>query len=476
MKKIRKSYLLLSVLSLLTACTVDSIENTNEDEANYKLEDNIYNYKKENNDIIVIEDIIVFPEPNGLVQVQIDTLGKDLPESKEDGDLPVIFTFTAGGTTVNTYGKIKVQGSSTAIWPKKNWTLKFYSNEARTERLRLKIGDSVPARKWIAKAEWLDPTLLRNSLSFKLWEDMIQSRNEFPQNEVDNAWIGNNDMVNGVQTGAQGFPHTHPVHIEINDKHYGISMLLLGHEPDNFNINKNNPEHIYMEFDARGGKDQTKSWEKLSVEGIGTWVNSYYPEENEFSDDQLDAINTLSKVINGTQNNFEENFDKHFDQTNMIDYLLFLEMIYDWDALAQDAEIVTYDLNKWYFLPWDKDTTFGMYWDESGLLEDSEIKLLIDYNTEQATQKPWYKAYQAFTPEVEARYAQLRDENIFSVQNIYQLTGEITKKIPKELWVAEKERWEDEGRPSLDETSTSQVISWFEKRLEMLDEHFNYNS
>lgn len=462
MKTITKNYLFLIIL-LLTACNVDKeSENIRENEVSYALEDTIYNYKKENNDIIVLDNILTFPEPNGLIQVQIDTLGKDLPESKGDGDLPVIFTFTAGGATVNTYGKIKVQGSSTSKWPKKNWTLKFYANEARTERLRVKIGDSVPAKKWIAKAEWLDPTLLRSSVSFKLWESMVQSRNDFPQYEVDNAWIGNNNMPDGIQTGARGFPLTHPIHVEINDRHYGISMLILGHEPDNFNIDKNNPEHVYMEFDARGGEDSTKSWEKFSMDGVGTWINSYHPEDNEFTEKQLTAIGALSEAINGTQNDFEENFTKHFDKYNMIDYLLFLEMI-------------TYDLEKWYILPWDKDTTFGMFWDESGIIEGSATRLLIDYDTELVTQKLWYKTYHAFAPEVEARYAQLRDENIFSVQNLHRLTGEITKKIPKEIWQAEYEKWSEEGRPSLDETSTSQIISWFGERLEMLDVHFNYN-
>lgn len=475
MKKVKNNYLLIVILLFLTACTIDKENNIeHEDELISELEDTVYNYKKENNDIIMLDKIVTFPEPSGLIQVQIDTLGKELPESKDEGDLPVIFTFTAGGASVNTYGAIKVQGSSTAKWPKKNWTLKFYANEARTERLRVKIGDSVPAKKWIAKAEWLDPTLLRNSVSFKLWESMVQSRDEFPQYEVDNAWLGNNNMVDGIQTGAKGFPPSHPIHVEVNDRHYGISMLILGHEPDNFNINKDNPKHVYMEFDARGGEDSTKSWEKFSIDGVGRWINSYHPEDNEFTENQLAAIGALSEVINGTQDNFEEKFTKHFDKSNMIDYLLFLEMIYDWDATAQDAEMITYDLEKWYILPWDKDTTFGMFWDESGIIEGSATKLLIDYESEHVTQKPWYKTYHAFTPEVEARYAQLRDENIFSVQNLHELTGEITKKIPKEIWQAEQHRWEEESRPSLDETSTSQIISWFEERLEMLDKHFNY--
>ena len=430
--------------------------------------------KFKGSNIIIHEDIIIFPEPTCLIDIQIDTLGNPLPNSKAEGDLPVMLTFTAEGASLNSYGKIKVQGSSTAIWPKKNWTLKFYSDEERTKELRLKIGNSIASDKWIAKAEWIDPTMLRNALSYRLWEGMVKSRKDFPQYEVDYAWIGKNNMYEGVQTGAQGFPRTYPAIVKVNGNHYGISLVILGHDPRNFNIDKDNPKHMYMEFDARFGYTSVKTWDKFSVEGIGQWIDGYYPKNEDMSEEQREAIDALDRLINGSLDNFIENFDKHLDKRNMIDMFLFMEAIYDWDAVAQDIEMVTYDLEKWYMLPWDKDTSFGLFYDGSGLLENRVTSILIDCESEDPAQKPWYKTYHAFKPELEARYAELRNENIFSAHYLYKTAGEITKKIPKDIWEAERVRWEKDGRPSLDETSTYQVISWFEKRLEMLDEHFNY--
>lgn len=439
------------------------------------VEENGVSYSGNSSSLIILENIAIFPEPNGLIQVQIDTLGKPLPASKSEGDLPVILSFIAGGVTLETYGEIKVQGTSTERWPKKNWSLKFYSDKNRSEKLLIKIGDSVASDQWIAKAEWLDPTMLRNALSYRLWEAMVKSRNVFPQYEVDHAWLGKDNMLEGVQTCAQGFPKSHPIHVKVNGEHYGISMLILGHDPRNFNIDKNNPEHVYMEFDARGGYTDLQTWEKFSAEGIGEWLEGYQPQTEDFSEEQRAAIDALGAMLNGSQSNFEKNFDKYLDKVNMIDMLLFLEMIYDWDAVSQDIEMVTYNLGKWYMLPWDKDTAFGMWWDGTGLIKNSATKLLIDYQKENPIQKPWYKTYHAFKPEVEARYAQLRRDNIFSVQGLYELAGTITKKIPEEMWAAEKARWEKDGRPSLAETGTFQIISWFEERLVVLDTHFHYS-
>lgn len=433
-----------------------------------------FNFEAESNGIITYKDIVIFPEPNGLVQIQIDTGGKELPKDKEGGSLQVMMRLTAGGATLNTYGEIKVQGSSTVKWPKKNWTLSFFKDSDRKESLRLKIGDSVVSDKWIAKAEWVDPTMLRNGLSYRLWEEMIKSRDVFPKYEVDNAWYGKNNMFEGIQTGAQGFPKSYPAQIIMDGEHYGIVMLLLGHEPQNFNIDENKEEHLYMEFDARGGYTDVKTWEKFNSEGLGQWLSSYTHKNADFTEKQKAAIDRLGELINGTQEDFNKDFDRYLDKTNMIDFLLFLEAIFDYDAVAQDIEIVTYDLEKWYMFPWDKDSTFGMDWNERGIIDDSAKKLLINYTAEDPSHKLWYKTYQAFKLEVEERYKELRDKGVFSPEKIYELAGSINKMIPGDLWEAERIRWEEDKRPSLDETSTYQIISWFTSKLETLDIHFNY--
>ena len=422
-------------------------------------------------------NILFFPKPSSIIVENFNTLGQTLPTAKSQGKLLVLVEINISGAVLKSFGTIAVQGSSTAAWPKKNWSIDFYEDYARTQQLYLKIGDLVESNKWVLKVDWVDPSLLRNNISFRLWEKMTLSRKTFPQYEVDNAWYGKNNMFEGKQGGGIGFPMPYPTQIQMDGEHYGLSMLLQGHEERNFNIDKNNPEHLYMEFDARGaylGFEATRNWEKFISEGIGKWINGYHPKNNDFTQDMKNSIDELGGLINGSLEDFVENFDLHLDRTNIIDYLLFAEMIYDYDALGQDLEIVTYDLEKWYFLPWDKDTTFGMSWDEAGIRKNTERRKVIDYDNENQGSKLWFKAYHAFKDEVEARYAELRDKNIFTIHSLYEIIGNINKLIPTELWEAEQARWEDDGRPSLDETGPSQILEWFGIRLEMLDVHFNY--
>ncbi|WP_187994540.1 cell wall-binding repeat-containing protein [Schaalia sp. JY-X159] len=404
-------------------------------------------------------------DASSMINIGVETLGQALPTAKSQGPLPVCLSIGTGDATFKSFGTIQVQGTSTARWPKKNWTLKWYSDKQRTRPILVQVGSSVPTDSWIAKAEWIDPTQSRNPLAFGLWEEMIASRNS--GSEVSHSTTANNP-------GALGFPQTNISRVTMDGKHYGISTLTLGHDPDNFNIDPYNTSNIYMEFDARGGYTLEKTWTKLGSDGIGTWIDNYLSSTDLFTDDQKSAIDELSSVINGSQENFEAQFDKHFDKGNMIDMLLMIELLYDWDGRAQDLQVVSYDLDKWFFLPWDKDTTFGM--NSTGRLLDPavETKLLMDYENEDTEEKPWFKTYQAFRPEVEARYAQLRDSGIFSVENLQQKSANLHATVPSDVWTAEANRWNSLGRPSSDVVSTEQILTWFEARLGMLDLHFGY--
>lgn len=419
---------------------------------------------------ITEDHIVIIPEPIQYIKINIDTLGQDLPNSKADGWLNVMLTLTVDDDIyLETYGQIKVQGSSTAYWPKKNWSLSFYSDAERSEKIKIQIGNSIPSDMWIAKADWIDPTQMRNIISYKLWREMVESRTGEIKYEVDNAWINPED----IGKGGQGFPFTYMTIVNVNEEHYGISTLILGHDPNNFNIDKNNDKHVYMEFDGRLG-DPEKRWSKFSSEGIGTCINGYLPKNDDFTDNQIIAIDRLGQFLNSSQENFAHYFHDYLDKTNMIDMLLFIEMLYDWDAVASDIEIVTYDLEKWYFLPWDKDTTFGLFFDGTGVMEGSEIKLVIDYKVERDSSIPWYKTYHSYKDDVEERYKELRDFGVFSKENFEKMLEESSNRIPDHIWDLEREKWEPKGRPYDDDLTFDQILEWTEKRLIMLDEHFNY--
>ncbi len=422
-----------------------------------------------NKNEVIKDSIAYFKEPETVIKLNLKTLGKQLPTTKEEGKLPVLVSIKVDKDWINVYGTIKVQGMGSAPYPKKNWKIRLYEDKENSKPLKIKIGDSIASNKWIAKAEWIDPTLIRNALSYKLWGDIVKSRERMPQNEVD---LYKEDY--NFKTLAQGYPKVYPIQIKVNNRFYGLSILTLGHDPDNFNIDKNNPNHVYMEFDARYGTPNKGSWDNVKSESIGQCIKGYFPQNDDFTTRQKGSIDNLGEFINSPLPDFKRNFDNYLDKTNIIDILLFYEAIYDYDATAYDTEMVSYDLKKWFFLPWDKDSTFGLGIGSFQIIEDSENKLLFNYTEMDQRHIPWYKTYHAFQEEVEKRYADLRDKGVFTVNNLKALSDEVYNKITDKMWKEEQRKWNYRGRHKSELTDREQLFEWFEKRLIMLDKHFNY--
>lgn len=413
---------------------------------------------------------LVFPEPKQLIEVKIDTLGKALPGTKSEGDLPVIARIQVDDQQFNTYATIKIQGTSTQSWPKKNWTIKLYQDEERKKDIYLKIGDSLPTNKWVAKADWIDPSLLRNILAYNLWGQIVDSRTTFPKNEV--------EQLNAENFGGRGYPLTYPTRIAINDQFYGLAVLLDAHDPKNFNIDKTNPQHLFMDFDARRMGDNSKDWANFSFkneDGSLRCLENYLSKEGDFNEQQTEAIVRLGEFINSPLTEFKQDFHKHLDLQNIIDMLIMIEAIADWDAVAQDLEIVSYDLEKWYFLPWDKDTAFSMGWKGDNLMEEYNGKIVVSDTSKPKEQIAfWLKVYQAFPEEIEARYAKLRQQEILSVVNLKEQAKVVYEKIPAKAWKQEDQKWQEQKGLSRQEGGLNQILDWYEDRLKVLDQHFKY--
>lgn len=415
--------------------------------------------------IVHVDNYIHIKDVNNLIEMDFILPKDEIPECKEDGEANVEVRLLVGDEEELLYGTIKVQGTSTAKYPKKNWSFKLYKDLEKTDEVYLKIGESIVSNKWILKADWKDPTQLRNYISYNLWGSMVDTR----ENEVLSSSIG--------IEGAQGYPYTHPSRVLINGKHYGIYVIVLGHDPNNFNIDKDNNKHMYFEFDARyshKGSTSYRTWKKFKSSSIGYWIDGYYPKDEDITKKQKAAIDRLGKFINGSDKVFKNDFDKYFDKLNIIDMFLYQEVIYDWDGYAADLEMITYDLEKWYILPWDKDNTFGLYQFFSGIQKGSEEKLVMNYKKSDEKFIPWYKTYKLFTDEVEDRYAELRDKDVFSVSNIENIIDNMYPLITKKMWREEKLKWLGKKRPTMGQTSDKQIMEWFEKRLVFLDKHFNY--
>ncbi|MFH4258674.1 hypothetical protein WAJ21_19875, partial [Acinetobacter baumannii] len=96
------------------------------------------------------------------------------PESKAEGSINCRLKLNVDGVVNESYAQYAVQGSSSAVYPKKNLSFGFFTDESFTTERSIKLGDLIPQQELVWKANWIDATHSRNILCNRLWEEMVQ--------------------------------------------------------------------------------------------------------------------------------------------------------------------------------------------------------------------------------------------------------------------------------------------------------------
>ena len=409
-------------------------------------------------------DTIIMPEPQGLIR--IDWWGHTFVHADGKGaGSGGRCEFNIDGSIWKGPAEFTVQGSSSAAHPKKNMKMRPKNSEGGN--LLMQIGSSVPSKDWVWKADYTDSSKAANMTAYRLFERMTQERKGFPKYDVDRYWANDSrDVPYGQPTGATGMITNYPAVMYHNDEFYGIGTVILKQDKANMNVYKDEDLHISFEYDGRGGT-KPRNWVNLHPKS--SHLNDFYPEE--WTQTRIDAVQRLGDLINSPQSEFNQNWEGIINKDNAIDMLLMAEFLYDYDATSQDLDFVSYDAHEFFMLPYDKDTVFGIPWNAGGAIR-SPTSVLIPKNASAVGLQFFKKIRVAFSDDVDARYAELRDKNIFSKEGILEIARGATQYYSKELYEMELERWPD---TFVQENTVARIGRWVEQRLEVLDVEYNYS-
>ncbi|HIE9799423.1 TPA: CotH kinase family protein, partial [Klebsiella pneumoniae] len=402
-----------------------------------------------------------FPKPGNIIKLFV-TSPSGIPASKDAGEYYTTATIDIDGEILNIpYSSISVQGDSSAGYPKKNLNIGLYIDDKHDDLFTLKIGDCLPHDEWVFKANWIDHTNLRNLMSYYLWERVMASRDGWPKRDIDNYYVGKTGL-DEMDTRATGYPVGYPCVMYINGDFYGTGALAIGKKKENYNIPKNEAEKIMIVMG--GWKSITTMYNNAQEEGIEIKAPKTVSEET------LGYLQTWDTFANLAQADFTQQAPEHLDTRNVVDFYLLLAVIGATDLFAGDraknAIFYTWDGTKWYFGPYDLDTTYGLQFNGTQISYAADSAPSTDSGTF------WQKILVTYADELSARYAELRDKDIFSVNCLYDIAAGLSSKYTHELDKAEINKWPT--KPSLTITSRDQIFSWFNDRLAYLDNKFNY--
>lgn len=428
---------------------------------------------------------VLFKTPSTVLRINIEA-DAPLPTSKGTV-INTKVSMNVEGSSFDGYGTLEVQGSSSVAFPKKNWTLGFFTDEAREEAVKVKLGHMMPHDELVFKANFVDNTHCRNIGVNRIWDQMQMSRTGYPKREPDFVNMINNDLTvenyNGLKyqpTGALGHVDGFPCVMYINGDFYGIGTINIGKKRDNYNLKKDDQKHI--QFEPEGGinlnnmpVDPTDG--SFDLRRPATWGSAA-----QASYDRLSAFFKLSVADMVTAG-----IDNYLNRAQMIDYIILLQVCDLFDHLHKNTMFTTWDGKVWNLLPYDLDNCFGLYFTgqyfnpSTGVAYRPPINLPIP-PLGQVPNSSWGVASRlraVYGTDVDKRYKFLRDSGIISNDNFMKIFEGIVRFFPKELLEAEDEKW-NTGSTSINESllqtgSLYQINQWLTERLVRTDIYFNYS-
>ena len=294
-------------------------------------------------------DMYSLPVPTSVLRIDL-TIPK-IPSSKADPDVEGEVTITVDGAIFNAKCAVGVQGASSASYPKKNLNIEFF-NANRTDNIKLKLGDVMPFDTLTFKANWIDAMHVRNTMNYRIWDQIVQSRKGFPKYETDWA-ILSGEGIDTYFTGAKGFPMGYECVLYVNGNFYGIGDLMSGKQKESYNIPKNGPTQVLLD---------NGNWHNLTK----LYANAIEAQNAE--------IKAPKKVTDGTiailkswddfcvefmaGNVSEGEFYTRMDKANIIDFVIFTQFMAAQDTInnnnIKNTQTCTYDGKKWFFMPYDR--------------------------------------------------------------------------------------------------------------------------
>lgn len=332
----------------------------------------------------------------------------DISNMWEKSDVRDIrFSYDDGKSSYTGYATLKVQGTSSLGFVKKNYTIQFYKDEAHTEKMKIDFGWG-PQSKYCLKANWIDRTHARNIITANLATE-VQKRYD----------VLSQAPCNGTIDG-------YPIEILDNGSFLGLYTLNIPKDEWQFGMDKDNPNHIVL---------CGENWEDAALFRDVPNFESWELEVGEDSEETLEKFaRMVDFVMNSSDEEFREHFEEYIDLDAMLTYYIIADFAMLQDNMGKNMLMVTYDGVKWYPSLYDLDTSWGTHY--TG-------EKLYDYNNSFVSFKSnllFERFTQCFPKEIEDRYFELR-QDLLTKEHIMGLFNDFRADIPFFTRVKETVRW-----------------------------------
>lgn len=313
-------------------------------------------------DYAAIAKKVITPSASSKKDIPILHIDGTLPDSKKD--VICAFKYLSNSQNFDGYVKIKLQGTSSLNYPKKNFTIKLYSDAECTIPATLEFKNWKPQAKFCLKANWIDFSHARNICGARLWSELVASREDYDTLPEDFRNSPNNGAIDGF-----------PVVIYCNGLYWGRYTLNIPKGDWMFNMDSSSEEQCIL-----GGENYISgAFRKFAVIDGTDWSDELHDVVPEKYVTRWNEV--IDFVMNSSNEDFKNNLSNYFDVNSLIDYYLFSYVTCNLDGLGKNQLFITYDGGAhWAASAYDLDTTMGIYWDGKTFVP-STYRMQEDYET-----------------------------------------------------------------------------------------------
>ena len=384
---------------------------------------------------------------------RIDFTGSMDGISKSDR-ITLQFEFTSPTKMFSCYSYTTWQGHNSLMLPKKNYTIRLYSDEGISQKYRLVFNNWQREHKYVLKANYRDISQARNLVAANIWADMAASRSNLYE------------ILR--QTSNYGAVDGFPVVVYLNQEFIGLYTMNLHIDDDLFQMKSphdavlitNSVEPEECRFYSEATFTDENSWE---IEYCGTGEN------NQWAKDTLNEL--INFIMTSSDEEFKNDLGVHLDVDGAVDYLIFIYVLGLKDNAVKDLVLLKYeDCDALIPSVYDMEHAFGLATDGKTFMSPYKF---LPFRTENGLNSNtgsllWDRMLQLFNTEIQARYTILR-KTVLSRTALINRVNTYIDSIDPIYYTYDIEKWQ---RDFPEESPKEQMTNYIDERLRLLDEIF----
>lgn len=400
--------------------------------------------KMENPSDFSKESHIELPIPRIAAQVKI--YASSLPTTKTDNIDAYVEYNDKDGNYFRKPVILNAQGNSSLAYYVKNLAIDI------NDESDIKFGDFPSQDSFHLKKYYIDVFRGQCVVAYHLMEQVYKSRSfgqQYPYEYIttnDSVTNGVGDFKKDFFTGAKCHPDGFPIIVTFIDINTGIGTEMgiytwnLKKSKEVYACEKKETKHIILDGSLNintlfGGAISWNAFEIRNPKSLKTINETKYDGDNPMELSDSDAYSKKVKsyikrlaekcsILNASHNDDErrEVMDEFLLLNPTIDYFLVSQLLYHHDGFDKNWIWVTWDGEKWCPTLYDADSIFGQYWNGTFVIENSSNEgILVNY--------PLQYLPSVYKDKMEERYKYLRENNIFSSNNVISLLNDWMSRV-----------------------------------------------